>query len=92
LVTKTLICKHCGKKSTYEISIPKPKVKRVRVTCLNSKCGYSWVYQGTLKRRIECPRCRSTKNAVNRKVFGSWNKENLDTKARRIADSVKKKF
>ena len=73
----SLVCRHCGKTSTYKITPPKPKLKRVDVTCLNKGCGYSWVYQGMLKRRVECPKCGSVKNEVSRKKFGSWTKKEL---------------
>lgn len=46
------------------------------VACLS--CGYEWFYQGRLKRRIECPKCGSTKNEVSRGRFGSFDRRILE--------------
>jgi len=69
-VSVTVKCPNCGVSSTFTIKIPRPKLKMAQVTCL--ECGHQWTYKGTLTRRVECPRCGSTKNEVNRKVFGKW--------------------
>ena len=71
----TVKCPSCGVKNSYVISVPFPRKYKAEVTCL--KCGHEWTYEGILSRRIECPMCGSTRNDVNRRVFGKWKKERL---------------
>lgn len=69
-LTIKLTCPKCGHKYTRRVRMPEPKKKVVRVECL--KCGNKWTYQGTLKSRIRCPKCHSSRNEVNRKLFGKY--------------------
>jgi len=48
-----------------------------RVICL--RCSYTWFYGGKLahrqprvKNRCRCPRCHSSQNNFNRKIFGGF--------------------
>jgi len=66
-------CPDCG--SRFPIRLPQKSTKTAEVVCL--KCGHGWRYEGSLRSRIHCPKCGSTKNDVNRKIFGKWNLTNL---------------
>jgi Primosomal protein N'' (replication factor Y) - superfamily II helicase len=69
-------CPDCG--CRFAVDIPSEPKKRADMICL--KCGHRWQYEGSLKSRVHCPKCGSTKNELNRKTFGKWHLENLYVK------------
>ena len=73
-----LVCPECGHKYTENVEVPERQLEVVDVECL--KCGHKWTYKGTLKSRIRCPICRSSKNKVNREIFGGFIKADINSK------------
>ena len=71
-----VICPECG--CRFSIAIPEKRKRTAEVVCL--KCGHRWHYEGSLRSRIHCPKCGSTKNNLNRKIFGKWTLKKLSGK------------
>lgn len=65
-----LKCPKCGHIYTRKLKLPEPQIKVKKIECL--KCGHKWTYRGMLKSRIRCPQCHSSKNKVNREIFGKY--------------------
>jgi len=71
-------CPECA--CRFPIVIPGDPKRKAEVICL--KCAHRWHYEGSLKSRVHCPKCGSTKNNLNRKIFGKWNRKKLYGKTR----------
>lgn len=70
IITVRCKCPTCGTEFKKDLKIKNPEIKTVKVKCL--KCDHSWTYHGNLKHRIRCPKCGSSRNEANRRIFGKW--------------------
>ena len=77
-LTVELKCPKCHYEYTDNIEISESQIKIIDVGCL--KCGHKWTYRGMLKSRIRCPKCRSSRNEVNREIFGLFKREDIESK------------
>jgi len=67
----------CGRAFTVSLGEPTGRRPSEPVTLVSEwveclRCSHRWFYRGGARRRVECPRCGSTKNEFNRRRFGAW--------------------
>jgi len=79
-------CPECD--CRFPIKLPQKPTKTADVVCL--KCGHRWQYEGSLRSRIHCPKCGSTRNKVNRlmRTFVSKNTRTFVQKSWNVISNV----
>lgn len=48
--------------------VSRSQVKGIQLKCPSPKCGYAWVYRGTMKVHCICPDCRGVVTIARDKV------------------------
>ena len=59
------------------------QTKRMSRFIVCMKCEHKWKHKGQFKHRIRFPKCHSSKNEVNRRIFGIWRPDKVLKKSER---------